>query len=431
MVGNWYQQFMPSIGSKVINDIVFLDSLTGFAIASKNVNPDTSSIFKTTNGGDNWQIIFNQGSRRFSRVKFINSITGYISAGSGSGTPYLYKSTDGGNNWFTIPGATLGTAYWNDMSVLNEDTIWLVDANSLNGGVFRTTNGGVNWTNQFSSGNQNPNKIYMYNARIGFMSNSSALPNIYKTTNSGVSWSLNLSGENFTDMYFTDSLSGWKCMPGFIAGDSCVKKTTNSGLTWMKQQLPFGGMINLSQIVKFSFVNRDTIWGVGGSVLYSGGRFRGILYRTINGGTNWLFQVPDTSFGIVIYGSINFINKNTGWAYNNTVGIHTTNGGDTGWLTGIKQISNGIPKEFKLYQNYPNPFNPLTKIKYQIPSNKYVNLIVFDITGKQVIDLVNRKQTAGTYEVDFSGTTYSSGVYFYSLIIDGKVIDSRKMILIK
>ena len=56
----WYQQFMPDLGGKQLNDITFLDSLTGFAIASRNINPDTSSILKTTNGGNNWQIIFTQ-----------------------------------------------------------------------------------------------------------------------------------------------------------------------------------------------------------------------------------------------------------------------------------------------------------------------------------------------------------------------------------
>jgi photosystem II stability/assembly factor-like uncharacterized protein len=156
MVGNWYQQFLPNLGSKQINDIIFLDSLNGYAIASRNVNPDTSSILRTTNGGDSWQIIFTQAPRRFSRIKFINSLTGFISGGSGSGTPYLYKSIDGGNNWLIIPGATLGTAFWDDMAVLNADTIWLVDRNSLNGGVFFTSNGGANWQNQFSGGNQTP-----------------------------------------------------------------------------------------------------------------------------------------------------------------------------------------------------------------------------------------------------------------------------------
>jgi photosystem II stability/assembly factor-like uncharacterized protein len=180
MVGNWYQQFMPNIGGQQINDITFLDSLTGFAVSSRNVNPDTASILRTTNGGDNWQIIFSQSSKRFSRIMFVNSLTGFISGGSGSGTPYLYNTTNGGNNWNTIPGATLGNSYWTDMSVISEDTIWLVDANGLNGGVFRTTNGGANWTQQLNLGSQNPNKIYMYNTRIGYTANSVTIPNIYK-----------------------------------------------------------------------------------------------------------------------------------------------------------------------------------------------------------------------------------------------------------
>jgi hypothetical protein len=170
-------------------------------------------------------------------------------------------------------------------------------------------------------------------------------------------------------------------------------------------------------------------------VFYGGGRFRGILYRTTNGGNNWFFQIPDTSFGIQGFGPIQFINKNIGWANSNLTGIHTTNGGDTTWLTGIKKISNNVPKDFKLYQNYPNPFNPKTIISYKVRSpaggTSYVKLIVYDLTGKHIIDLVNQKQNAGSYQIDFSGTGYSSGVYFYSLIVDGNLIDTKKMILLK
>ncbi|NOS84716.1 MAG: T9SS type A sorting domain-containing protein, partial [Ignavibacteria bacterium] len=63
-----------------------------------------------------------------------------------------------------------------------------------------------------------------------------------------------------------------------------------------------------------------------------------------------------------------------------------------------------------------------------------VKLIVYDIQGKQKTELVNQKQTAGTYEVDFSGSNYSSGVYFYKLIVNsGKEVftDTKKMVLIK
>src|SRR5436853_2427136 len=72
-IGNWYQQFLPSLGTQLVNDIIFLDSLTGYAVTSRNVNPDTASILKTTNGGDNWQVIFTAAPKRFTKIKFINT----------------------------------------------------------------------------------------------------------------------------------------------------------------------------------------------------------------------------------------------------------------------------------------------------------------------------------------------------------------------
>jgi photosystem II stability/assembly factor-like uncharacterized protein len=357
--GFWYQQFMPDIGSQQINDIYFIDSLTGFAVSSRNVNPDTASILKTTNSGDNWQVVFTATPKRFSRIKFINATTGFVCGGSGGGTPQFYKTTNGGINWDLISSS--GCALWSDMYVLNEDTIWLVDANSLCGGVFFTSNGGASWQNQFSGGNQNPNKIYMYNARIGFMSNSSALPNIYKTTNGGVNWVVNVSGQYFFDMHFVDSLTGW-----YSYGTS-VYKTTNGGSNWITQLLPDGGIIITTGIYKFSVLNKDTLFGVGGTVFYGAGQFRGMIFKTVNGGQNWLFQVPDTTIHIPAYKFIQFINLRNGWAYSTGLGgIHTTNGGDTTFLVGIQQASAEVPKQFKLFQNYPNPFNPKTNIKYQI-----------------------------------------------------------------
>src|SRR5207249_8526810 len=107
-------------------------------------------------------------------------------------------------------------------------------------------------------------------------------------------------------------------------------------------------------------------WGVGGSIVINSG-VRGTLYHTTDGGINWKFQIPDTSIQISAYYYIQFTDNKHGWAYTLSAtsgGIHTTNGGDTTFITGLKQISNNIPKVYKLYQNYPNPFNPTTNIKY-------------------------------------------------------------------
>ena len=96
------------------------------------------------------------------------------------------------------------------------------------------------------------------------------------------------------------------------------------------------------------------------------------------------------------------------------------------------------PTEISLSQNYPNPFNPVTKIKFAIPnvemrhasSLQMVTLKVYDILGREVATLVNEEKPAGEYEVEFDGSTLTSGIYFYQLKT-GEFIETRKMVLLK
>ncbi len=112
-----------------------------------------------------------------------------------------------------------------------------------------------------------------------------------------------------------------------------------------------------------------------------------------------------------------------------------------------------INKIFYLYQNYPNPFNPSTTIKYQIPDQvlndklfvtlseaeeSIVTLKIYDILGREVATLVNKKQNPGNYEVEWNADYFPSGIYFYQLTVGdpstnfGQVfVETKKMLLIK
>lgn len=105
-------------------------------------------------------------------------------------------------------------------------------------------------------------------------------------------------------------------------------------------------------------------------------------------------------------------------------------------ITRIKDDDPGkIPTEFALYQNYPNPFNASTTIKYDLPRATRVEVLVYNILGQKVKSLVDEKQEAGKYQIDWNGTNNSgvqvaSGLYLY-LIRTREFKQVKKMILIK
>lgn len=86
--------------------------------------------------------------------------------------------------------------------------------------------------------------------------------------------------------------------------------------------------------------------------------------------------------------------------------------------------------DYELSQNYPNPFNPSTTIRFSIPEDAQVKLIVYDITGSEAATLVDGFKTAGTYNVNFDAASLTSGVYFYRLESAGFTA-MKKMILMK
>ena len=96
---------------------------------------------------------------------------------------------------------------------------------------------------------------------------------------------------------------------------------------------------------------------------------------------------------------------------------------------------NMLPKEFALHQNYPNPFNPVTNLRFDLPYDANVSLIVYDLLGREVARLVNGFQEAGYKSFKWNamnnyGKPVSAGVYVYR-IQTGQFIQTRKMVLLK
>ena len=98
-----------------------------------------------------------------------------------------------------------------------------------------------------------------------------------------------------------------------------------------------------------------------------------------------------------------------------------------------------IVENYKLEQNYPNPFNPNTTIKYQLPMDCKVTIKIYNTLGQEVMTLINGRQAAGYYSIQWNGknkqnSSASSGVYIYKLVAEsqGKTyVQSKKMLLLK
>ncbi|MEZ4823854.1 MAG: hypothetical protein R2942_16200, partial [Ignavibacteria bacterium] len=121
--GGWTQQFFPNLNGRVISDICFTDSLNGYATGTVSFDPNY--FLKTTDSGNNWFIVDSVVSR-LTQIQFLNDSIGFAAGAR------IYKTTNKGINWNQLPGI-LGR----EISIINEDTLFVANDDVFDGGVFR------------------------------------------------------------------------------------------------------------------------------------------------------------------------------------------------------------------------------------------------------------------------------------------------------
>jgi len=418
--------------NRILRDIYFVNSNTGWSVG------DTTAVFKSTNGGINWikQDINYSTPILLRTVKFIDENTGFVAGGhdtpmNGYYYSYMFKTTNGGNNWIIVNDVS-GNCFFNSIFLVDVNTIFTTKEGIEGlfvtvGGVYKSTNGGVNFNLCVTRGQSN--SVYFANQNTGWASafyttdagNSKGY--ILKTTNSGLNWN-EQHKDSLSNNTEINKIQFINVNTGFAIGKGSYAKffkTTNSGVNWSITNFTH------SKYQSLFFIDQNTGWIAGASYPDTS-----CIAYTSNGGVNWILQKKNYS---AFVNNIFFINSLTGWAAISNGGIMKT---VTGGFTSVKKTENTLPDKFSLSQNYPNPFNPSTIIKFQIKklSSPYalggdlVKLIVYDILGKEVVTLVNEKINPGEYEVTFDGSRLPSGIYFYTLNTDN-FKETKKMLLIK
>ena len=92
--------------------------------------------------------------------------------------------------------------------------------------------------------------------------------------------------------------------------------------------------------------------------------------------------------------------------------------------------NNLLPADFQLLPTFPNPFNPIANIEYRLPLNANIELIIYDIRGRQVETLINNYQTAGYHTITWNASSFPSGVYLIRME-SGEFIQTQKLVLVK
>ena len=143
------------------------------------------------------------------------------------------------------------------------------------------------------------------------------------------------------------------------------------------------------------------------------------------------------SIGFSVFTVTNLMIHNIDW--NKLIGT-IIDGKISGTVTQNPVLSNEkndqIPKQFALLQNYPNPFNPTTKIEFDLPSESWIRLEIYNILGQKIETIIDGIKSSGDYKISWNASKYASGIYMYRMEAiptssSGKYINIKKMVLSK
>lgn len=401
------------------DDISFINADTGWV-----VNVD-GYIYKTTDGGNNWNNQLYQPNTSFRCVGFANKNKGWAgNLGIGNWSPTidtlpLYQTNDGGANWFPatnisgpLPKGLCG------MSVVSDSVVYAVGRVGGPAFIIKTINGGQSWISVVA-----PSPISslvdckFFSKDTGFIAGGvgaagSERASIYYTTNGGQNWqavytaTTNLRASCWK-LNFPSRTFGYSSVEVWPNQDSMpVLKTVDGGLSWTEKLISIPNFWSQG----IGFVNDSVGWC---------GANPGQIKKTSDGGNSWTLSPFVANFN-----RLRRINDTVSYASGQRIWKYSKN--STLSVSEISSASNGL----KLEQNYPNPFIERTTIKYHTPKTGQVMLKLYDWTGRPIRTIVNETQNEGWHEVEISLQYISDASFYYSLNFEGSFL-TKKAIMIK
>ena len=400
----WVSITTPVSTNLILEDLSFPSgqSSIGYMGGTNVTYNGKGKVLKTTDGGDTWVVQWESevSGTGVTSMHFFTTMTGFAGTMAGN----LLKTVDGGTNWTSTdidPDVNQGEL--TDMEFYDADNGIVV---SQWGGIYVTSDGGDTWT--VASTN------YM-GAQDAFYANSTTLfavgnnQNIYKSSDGGDTWTFSFQGpDGGANQYINLGVFFIDANNGVVTSeDGAYFVTTDGGDSWTNETIV--GQSGLMRGVYMFDVDDIYVCATPGEVL-----------STTDGGSNWTSEYYD--FNPSFY-KIEFTSDGTGFV----CGSGSTGG------TILKMNPNGLGIEevaVNSWNVFPTPSNDYVNVKFELSAEGNVNVNIINTIG-QVVLTENLMSTMGQQELRLNLSTLAEGSYILSLELNGEIIKTDNIQIIR
>lgn len=370
-----------------------------------------SNLYRSLDDGSTWKLLtdfgFSERADKILATNFEGTVFVQKYQDGRTTTPgNVYRSIDNGDSWGAISyfydpfyyiGIPLSAIYF-----CFDSTLIAVSSKTN----YRSTDNGSSWN--IMGGNVKGNVNLIATSKMSGYLYVISSQDIYRSTDNGVQWTAVDSG-----------LTSTNAKTFVISGKGYCYVGTDSGLFVSKDWGTFWQRMSSDSLAVVSILLNDSntvIINTNHGLFFStdeGNSWHNINAGLPDGNISYLLITPN-GYGFAI-------SENN--VYRTSLQISQ--------ITLVKNDKLNVPFSMELNQNYPNPFNPSTTIIYSIPQESRVLLKVYTMIGQEVLRLVDGLQSAGVHKITFEALHLSSGIYFYQLIANDNIVQTRKMVLLK
>lgn len=369
-----FAQWQPKnvLTNSTLSSVDFITEELGYVVGN-------NKVFKTENGGDNWEISFTASDLVFFEEVLAIDENRIVAIGKDFGTnqSVMIRSSNGGSTW--APVNIFNTSFFKSVCFVTPNIGYCSGGNGV---ILKTINGGNTWQSQNSGTELNLECISFVNELVGIAvggTPTSAI--ILKTTNGGSTWNqINApDNKNLQSVYFTNPQTAY-----IVGWNGGILKSENGGDTWVSQN-----SVSMSGNLDVIFTDENTGYIVGGL------QDQSLIQKTTNAGALWQDISPAIDEGLT---SVSFPSFDTGYAVGSSGTVVKTVSG------GVSGVSDPIFLNPALV--FPNPVSE--KLWVQSNDNMPIQSVrLYDTEGRLIEEMYPNTLRA---ELDF--TNLQSNVYF-------------------